>query len=134
MFSGLHGTLTHAGGVVFRDNGERRYLVVTAKKRADHWLYPKGHLEPGETPEACAVREVLEESGVRAEIVRELSDQVLELPQGRQVIRFFLMRFVGEGPADEGRKLDWLPFEAALERLSFEDARMLLRQSRGGDS
>jgi ADP-ribose pyrophosphatase YjhB (NUDIX family) len=129
MSIGPHGALTHAGGVVYRDGVVRTYLVVTAKKRADHWLYPKGHLEPGESPEACAVREVREESGVHAEVVRALSDSVLELPQGRQFIRFFLMRFVAEGPADEARTVAWLPFSAALERLTFEDTRELLRHA-----
>jgi len=131
MATGQHGALTHAGGVVFRVRAETEFLLVTAKQNREHWLYPKGHIEPGETPEACAVREVKEESGVDATIVRVLDDSVLVLPKGRQVIRFFLMRYERDEPAAEGREVAWLPLAAALDRLTFEDTRALLRGAAG---
>jgi 8-oxo-dGTP pyrophosphatase MutT (NUDIX family) len=129
MAIGQHGALTHAGGIVFRVRGEIEYLLVTAKKNRAHWLYPKGHIERGESPERCAVREVKEESGVDATIVRALDDGVLVLPKGKQVIRFFLMRYESDEPAEEGREVAWLPLEAALGRLTFEDTRALLRSA-----
>ena len=47
---------SHAGGVVVRaTDGELQFLLVEAKDR-DIWVLPKGHIEPGETPEAAAMR------------------------------------------------------------------------------
>ena len=64
---------THAGGVVVRDDGPvRRFLLVTARRQPGQWVFPKGHIEEGETSEAAAVREVVEESGVVATVVSPL--------------------------------------------------------------
>lgn len=54
-----------AGVVVFRGD-----QVLVIKNRFGEWVLPKGKVEPGETPEAAALREVEEETGVRAEILR----------------------------------------------------------------
>ncbi len=56
-----------AGGVVTNARGER--LMI---RRNDRWDLPKGHIEPGEEPAACAVREILEETGVEAEVAASL--------------------------------------------------------------
>ena len=57
--------LTHAGGIVYRRRGTiMEMLVVRARLEPHHWVLPKGHIEPGETPDACARREIREEAGV----------------------------------------------------------------------
>lgn len=58
-----------AGGVVVNDRGEALMM-----RRNDRWDLPKGRIEPGESPEVCAAREIAEETGVRAAIVRPLCD------------------------------------------------------------
>lgn len=58
---------THGGGVIFRKYGlglKVRYLLVTAKENDKEWVLPKGHIDPGESPEEAAIREAVEESGV----------------------------------------------------------------------
>ena len=120
--------LTHAGGVVHRlRDGRREFLVVTASKRSDHWVLPKGHIEAGEAAEAAAVREVREEAGVDAELERALGDTALDIGSEQQRIRFYLMRAIGEVPRQERRTLAWLEAGAAIQRLSFPEARELLR-------
>ncbi len=58
-------TPTHAGVVTFRDGAQGRlFLVVRAKKRPDRRVLPKGHIEPEESIEAGALRELGEEAGV----------------------------------------------------------------------
>ena len=56
-----------AGGIVENERGER--LMI---RRNGRWDLPKGHVEPGETIEVCAAREILEETGVASEVVAPL--------------------------------------------------------------
>ncbi len=56
-----------AGGLVFFDT-----QLLILKRFNGVWLFPKGHIESGETPEMAALREVREESGLAAQIIRKL--------------------------------------------------------------
>ena len=122
---------THAGGVVYRrDPDAVRFLLVTAKNQDREWVFPKGHIEEGESAPETAVREVLEESGVNARVVELLGR--LEFDGRRGWIRadFFLMEFSGEGPAStEGRSRAWLTHAEADRALGFPDARQLLAKA-----
>ena len=122
--------LTHAGGIVMRlEEGSPRYLVITAKKNQDRWVFPKGHIDPGETPEIAAEREVLEEAGVEARILGSVG--VTEIPRERRTIcvEFFLMEYVRNQGPGEGRKQRWCTYEETLALLSFDDLCALLRRS-----
>ena len=121
---------TQAGGVVYRRNGKAlEFLVVTARRRPKEWVLPKGTIESGETPEDAAVREVEEEAGVRASVERVIQDVDVETASGIQLVRFFLMKMIAEGPAEEGRRVRWLPLEEVLEHLEFFDSRELVREA-----
>ena len=58
-----------AGGLVIL-----RGKLVALKRYNGAWLFPKGHIDPGETPEIAAVREVKEESGITARIIAPLGE------------------------------------------------------------
>ena len=109
--------------------GRPEFLVVTARRRRDEWVFPKGHIEAGETPEQAAVREVHEESGVTATIVGPLEDVQIQMPAETQTVRYFLMRAVDIGIADEGRQSAWLTADEALNRLTFSTSRGSLREA-----
>ena len=117
---------SHAGGIVYRQT-ERgpEYLIVRARRDPSAWVLPKGHIEPGETAEAAAVREVREESGCVAAIVAPLGRLVF----GPARTRVYLMRFEREVDAGEGRELFWGSAEEAGRRLTFEDTRALLARA-----
>ena len=119
-------TISHAGGVVFRQSTTRmEYLLVRAKKPPEAWVFPKGHIEEGETPERAAVREVLEEAGVRAAIVSSLG----VLPVDSQYAEMFLMTYESAGDATPERECVWLEFNGALKKLTFEESRRLLKRA-----
>jgi 8-oxo-dGTP pyrophosphatase MutT (NUDIX family) len=116
---------THAGGVVVRHrtDGLPEILLVTSRRHRDHWVLPKGHVDPGEVPEASAVREVREESGVVADVVAQLDDTEIDVEGEHQHIRWFLMEARDQLEDHELREVIWLDAPAALERLTFADTR-----------
>ena len=122
---------THAGGVVYRaeQNGRPEFLLVTARRPPHDWVFPKGHIERGETPEEAAIREVYEESGVRAAIVEPLEEVRLQIRGEEQIIRYFLMRALEDGGPGEGRHAQWLSSVDAMACLPFPEARGSLRKA-----
>jgi 8-oxo-dGTP pyrophosphatase MutT (NUDIX family) len=121
---------SHAGGVVARTvDGERQYLLVEARRSRGEWVLPKGHIEPGETPEAAAVREVQEEAGVRAAVVARAGESMYTVDGQPVCVIFFLMRYLGEASRQEDRALAWRPYEDALRLLRFDDTRSVLTQA-----
>ena len=117
---------THAGGVVYRLAGERReFLLVRARKPVGAWVFPKGHIEAGESPEDAAVREVMEEAGIRATIVAPLG----RLPTDTGSAEMFLMRSENSGILPAERERIWLEFKQALAAMTFEESRQLLRSA-----
>ncbi len=122
------GAATHAGGVVFRRRGERvEFLLVEASEVAGVRVLPKGHIEPGESERAAAIREVHEETGVWAQIREDLGVRLLNTQKGPVPVNFFLMESCARGLASErDRDTTWLPFEAARNTTPFDEARELL--------
>jgi len=66
------GKWASAGGVVVDADGCVALIRERDRRGRRRWTLPKGRIDPGETPEAAALREVYEESGLRASIVRPI--------------------------------------------------------------
>jgi 8-oxo-dGTP pyrophosphatase MutT (NUDIX family) len=82
-----------AGGVVLLGN-----RVVLRKTANGEYLFPKGHLEPGETAEQTAIREVAEETGLEARIVASVGPVYYTYLGDEYEVEFFLMRAIRELP------------------------------------
>jgi len=122
--------LTHAGGIVTRETPKGvRYLLVRARRDPMQWVLPKGHIDPGETAEEAALREVREESGVEATIVSFVGTIEYDFGGEHCRVGFYLMRFAREVPADEEREIAWMSFESALVSTPFADVRGLLMRA-----
>jgi len=121
---------THGGAVVFKLTGEGpRYLLVEAAGTRDRWVFPKGHVEKGETAAATALREVTEEAGVRARPIRRLR-RVEQKQEGERIsIAYFLMAYAGRATPLEKRRIRWLSFDEAIEALDLVKSRRLLRSA-----
>jgi 8-oxo-dGTP pyrophosphatase MutT (NUDIX family) len=120
--------LTHAGGIVHRQqDGDVVVLLVRASREPHDWVLPKGHIEAGETPAQTAQREVREEAGVDARPTEYLGALAFERPGGERVhVGLFLMRFVGNVPAQEDREIRWCSFREAAKLVVFDSTREML--------
>ena len=119
-----------AGAVVARKG---RVLLVHRPKY-DDWSFPKGKQDPGEHVVATAVREVEEETGVRAVLGRPLQSLAYPVPSGRKVVHYWCARVDGDAdvssysPNREIDAVDWVPVDKAARRLSYDHDRELLEQ------
>jgi 8-oxo-dGTP diphosphatase len=109
-----------AGGIVLRQEETPLIAVVRLRKR-NEWVLPKGKLDDGETARAAAEREVLEETGHDVSVHEFLGTLVYESGGRFKVVHYWRME-TSSGPThelmDDIRAVDWLPLDAAIERLS----------------
>jgi 8-oxo-dGTP pyrophosphatase MutT (NUDIX family) len=120
-----------AGGVVrrSRDDGAFEYAIIHRPKY-DDWTVPKGKVDPGETEADAAAREVEEETGLRCKFERELGSTSYVDSSGRdKTVRYWLMIPVSGrfNPNKEVDELRWLPLEKALDLLSYDRDRSILK-------
>ena len=110
------------------DDGFARVLLVRAKKDPTLWVFPKGHLEAGESPQVAALREAFEEAGVTGLVVGR-AGPTLRFRSGDEdlAVDYFLVEMTAEMPSPEGREKCWCLPEEADARITFQDARDLLR-------
>jgi 8-oxo-dGTP pyrophosphatase MutT (NUDIX family) len=126
-----------AGGVVVR--GGEVITIVPVKRAADGRPVlglPKGHPDGEETPEQAALREVAEETGVRAELVEELGEIDYHYERrGRRIhkaVRFFLFDYRSGDLADHDHEIEearWMPLAEAARALTFAGEREIVQRA-----
>lgn len=109
------------------------------KRLPGHWDFPKGHVEQGETEIETASREVAEETGIT---------QLRLVPSFREVIRYFFVKeekkvfkevvfYLAQSQtthvilSEEHLGYTWLPFDEALETLTYKNAKGILTKAHG---
>lgn len=145
-----------SGGVVFKkEKGKTLWLVrKTSKSKLypkQHWMLPKGRVDDadGDQPEpmakglikadpssleAAAIREVNEEGGVKAKIIKKIATSMYSFkdPNRGKILKFvtfFLMEYIKDLPEGfdwETEEVLWLDFESAKRKLSFSAEKQML--------
>lgn len=123
------------GAILFLKDNPIRYLVMHyVPRRGDHWDFPKGHMEEGETEEETAIREVFEETGLECDFVPGFREIITFSPKPDRIkdVVFFLgiprttdIKYM----EDETYGHKWLTYEEGLEFLRFENSKNLLKKA-----
>lgn len=122
-----------SGGVVISIRDGAPHVALIATRNKTRWGLPKGAVTAGETSEAAALREVREETGIEARIVRMLDTIEYFFRAGDTLIQktvdFYLMDYVAgelEPQLSEVDDVEWVELLSSLKRASFDSERKLL--------
>ena len=120
-----------AGGVVMQKGPDETEIAIVHRPRYDDWSFPKGKLDPGETFEEAALREVREETGLICRLGPELAFAHYDDNKGRpKLVRYWLMAVIedpGFEPNDEVDELRWLTPVEATDLLTYSRDQNLVK-------
>ena len=125
-----------SGGAVIAVRDGQPHVALIATRNKTRWGLPKGAVSEGETSEAAALREVREETGIEAKIVRLLDTIEYFFRAGDTLIHkrvdFYLMEYVAgelEPQLSEVDDVQWVELSSSLKRASFDSERKLLEMA-----
>ena len=129
-----------AGGVAFRWHDSESKVVIVSVKPKLRWQLPKGIVDPGESPEITAVRELREEAGIETELL-DLIDTIeywyRAVRYGKPVrfhkfVHFYLLEYRGGDIADHDHEVEearWIEIEEAQKLLAFKNEQKVVSQA-----
>lgn len=126
-----------AGGAAFRETDGRLEVALVLMIPEMRWQLPKGIIDPGETPEQAALREVREEAGIECELIEPIETieyWFVDSRSGTQVrihkfVHFYLMRYVSGDVADHDHEVAearWFPVDEAIITLAFDSEKSVV--------
>lgn len=124
-----------AGAIIFFRNYNRiEYLLL--KYPQGHWEFARGHVEPGESDKEAAKREIFEETGFKNLIFfpsfkETFSWKLRSKKDTYKKAAFFLaeVRDKKMKLSHEHRKYIWLNYQSALKKITFSQAREILKKA-----
>lgn len=129
---------TSAGGVVFRKHNRRKEIVLVTLKNGTVWCLPKGLVNEGETPEITALREVEEETGIKAKIIDKLGEisywyyMKEENARCKKTVHFYLMECINGDTSKhdwEVESVQWLPIEEAMKKATYKGEKEIIKSA-----
>lgn len=128
-----------AGGVVYKRVEGNLEVALISFKKGTVWGLPKGLIDKGELPEDTAFREVREETGLLARILKEIGlvsywyYAKTENTRYKKSVRYFLMEYISGDTAnhdDEVTEARWVPLNTAFEMLTFKSDLSILEKAK----
>jgi len=119
------------GAVIINEKGE--FLLIKHQNGA-HWDFPKGHKENDETDRETVIREVLEETGLKVRLIDGFKEKskYSPVPGVEKTVTFYFGFSMGQVSIqeDEVMEYEYLPYEAAKERITFNESREIIKTAK----
>lgn len=126
-----------AGGAAFREIDGKLEVTLVLMIPEMRWQLPKGIIDPGETPEQAALREVREEAGIECELIEPIETIEYWFVDSRsgtpirihKFVHFYLMRYVSGDVADHDHEVAearWFPVDEAISILAFDSEKSVV--------
>jgi len=141
-----HGKVTtldqiSAGGVAFRWRDSEPEIAIVSVKPGPRWQLPKGIVDPGESPQETAVREVREEAGIETERIRLIetieywyrSEKYGKPVRYHKFVHFYLLEYKSGDVVNHDYEVEdsrWVTFDEALQLLEFKSERDVVEKAR----
>lgn len=130
-------TEVSAGGVVYRQAQPGHEVLVSKHSGYHKWVLPKGLVERGESLEDTAIREVAEETGIRAKIVSKIGtpEEYVYILHGERIFKkvyYFLMEYVSGSESEhdfEMEEVKWVTFSEGIDLMGYDGAKRVLREA-----
>ena len=135
-----------AGGVVFKKEDNKTFILIARHSYHHGWVFPKGLIGPStssgqadklETKEETATREVEEETGIKASILKPLKPvsywYVFEKQKIKKTVYYFLMEYVSGNTSKhdmEMEQVEWLPKGEVENRLTYRSDKKVWQEAR----
>lgn len=130
-----------AGGVVYKKEKDKIFILLIrpsgeTKNKEKKWTFPKGHLD-GQKPEEAAVREVKEEAGVEARIIKNLGSIKYSYQWEEEsifkIVTFYLMEYVSGDPENHDHEVvdvKWVEIGKTEKSLSYKGDKEMLGKAK----
>jgi len=130
-------TEVSAGGVVYKKENDTTFWLIAKHSGYHQWGLPKGLVEKDEELEATALREVQEETGIKAKIIQQIPEpeSYVYSHNGKRIfktVHYFLMEYVTGNIEDhdwETEEVLWVDFDRAKFLLHYEGAKTTLQKA-----
>ena len=130
-----------SGGVAFRGQDLNTETAIVSVKPSLRWQLPKGIVDPGESPEVTAVREVREEAGIETDLlslIESIEYWYRSTKYGKPVrfhkfVHFYLLHYRSGNVSDHDHEVTearWVSVEEAIEMLAFKSEREVVKKAK----
>lgn len=128
-----------SGGVIFRKKDGTIEIALIATKEGSVWALPKGTVDKREKPQETAVREVMEETGLKGRIIGKIGDirywYFLKEENARvnKTVSYYLLQYESGRVENHDWEVDsaeWFPIDEAARRVTYKGDREIIQKAK----